>query len=241
MMKTNGRHLFCAMLLLWLNFSLNGRAFEPTSAYAPEDISGFRVLVHRDVLAHTNECADARRELAKQLDHLTNALPEKPLAALRGVRIWLEWEAKKNGGAQFHPSKDWLIAHAYNPEKAQNVEISNTRHFIDWSQRAQPCMVLHEFSHAYHFLVLGGGYAPIATAYRHAKESGLYDSVEYVLGGKKRAYALTDDKEFFAELSESYFGKNDFFPFTRDELKNYDPESYAVVDAAWQSPPPAKK
>jgi hypothetical protein len=212
------------------------RSFEPTSAYLPREIDGFTVLVHRDVLTHSNEFNDAQIELKKQLDFMTNALPQKPLAALRGVRIWLEWESKKNGGAEFHPSREWLVAHDYNPEKTRNVEINNTRHFIDWSRRTQPCMVIHEFSHAYHFIVLGHDYAPVAAGYKRAKESGIYDSVEFILGGKKRHYALTDDKEFFAELSESYFGKNDFFPFTRDELKKYDPESYAVIDAAWQSP-----
>ena len=30
-----------------------------------------------------------------------------------------------------------------------------------------------------------------------------------------RHYALTNHKEFFAEMSEAYFGMNDFFPFNR--------------------------
>ena len=229
-----------AACLLWLNFSSAARAIEPTSAYTTLEIDGFQVLVHREVLAHTNEFVEAKRELKKQLDDLTNALPSKSVAALRGVRIWLEWQAKKNGGAEFHPSRDWLVAHDYNPEKTRNVEINNTRNFIAWSRDTQPCMVIHEFAHAYHFIVLGDGCAPIREAYRHAKAGGIYDAVEYIHGGKKKAYAMTDEKEYFAELSEAYFGKNDFFPFTRDELKKHDPQGYEAVDRAWQSPPETK-
>jgi hypothetical protein len=32
--------------------------------------------------------------------------------------------------------------------------------------------------------------------------------------------------EFFAEMTEAYFWKNDMFPFDRNELKSYDPETY---------------
>ncbi|MGO9112581.1 MAG: hypothetical protein ACLP9L_25400 [Thermoguttaceae bacterium] len=35
-------------------------------------------------------------------------------------------------------------------------------------------------------------------------------------GQHVRHYALTDHKEFFAEMSEAYFGMNDFFPFVLD-------------------------
>lgn len=230
----------CLMPALLLAARAAG-AFEPVSAYTTDTVSGFTVLVHREVLAHTNELADARLELGRQLDVMTAALPGPSVAALRGVRIWLEWEAKKNGGAEFHPSRDWLVAHDYHPEKARNVEISNTRNFISWSRRTQPCMVLHEFAHAYHFIVLGHDYAPVREAFERVKKAGLYESVEFVRGGKQRHYALTNDKEFFAEFSEAYFGRNDFHPFTRDDLRHCDPETLAVIGTAWRSPPAKKQ
>ena len=36
-------------------------------------------------------------------------------------------------------------------------------------------------------------------------------------------------KEFFAEMSEAYFGMNDFFPFNRAELKVSEPETYDLM------------
>ena len=47
--------------------------------------------------------------------------------------------------------------------------------------------------------------------------------------------------EFFAEMSEAYFGVNDFFPFTRGELKESEPEIYELIQNAWDSPLPKKK
>jgi hypothetical protein len=39
--------------------------------------------------------------------------------------------------------------------------------------------------------------------------------------------------EYFAETSEALFSRNDFFPFTRDELKQHDPEMFALLEELW--------
>ena len=56
-----------------------------------------------------------------------------------------------------------------------------------------------------------------------------------------RHYALTNHKEFFAEMTEAYFGVNDFFPFNRAELKEAEPEIHALLSAVWESPPRKEK
>ena len=52
-----------------------------------------------------------------------------------------------------------------------------------------------------------------------------------------RHYGLTNQMEFFAEMTESYFGVNDFFPFNRAELKEAEPEIYALLRDIWEAPP----
>jgi hypothetical protein len=42
--------------------------------------------------------------------------------------------------------------------------------------------------------------------------------------------------EFFAEMTEAYFGTNDFFPFNRAELKESEPQIYEVLKNTWDSP-----
>jgi hypothetical protein len=177
-----------------------------------------------------------RKELDRQLAAIVREMPADRLPALRKVRIWVEWEKQKNGAAEFHPSVEWLTSHGYNPEKAGHIELSNTRHFVEWSRSAQPWMVLHEMAHAYHHLVLGDDYKAIEAAYRHAVDAKLYESVAYCSGGRQRAYALTNSKEYFAELSEAYFGRNDFYPFVRSELKKHDPQGYKLMEQAWGKP-----
>lgn len=207
---------------------------QPLSAYAQRRIMGFTVLIHRQVLAHSTEMAEALQELEKQIRQIIRAAPPEPLRELRRVRIWLEWENNPHGAAEYHPSSKWLREHGYNPEKAGNVEINNARNFVRWSRGEQPWMLLHELAHAYHHQVLGYENRMVLIAYRHAMQRGLYEQVEYIRGGKQKAYATTNVQEYFAELSEAYFGKNDFYPFTREELARHDPVGYRMIERAWQ-------
>lgn len=209
---------------------------QPTSAYSAELIEEFRVLFHPDVFANQID-GKVRQELARQLVEIRKSLPEKPYQALKQVPIWVEWNNKPNGGAEFHPSAEWLKANNYNPEKRGAIEISNCRNFLDWSRRTQPSMMLHELAHAYHFLVIGGNDAGIRETYRQAVDRHLYDEVAFVTGGRRKAYAITNDKEYFAELTEAYFGKNDFFPFVRSDLEAYDPVGYRLIQSKWNMAP----
>ena len=37
-------------------------------------------------------------------------------------------------------------------------------------------------------------------------------------------------EEYFSENCEAYFGLNDFYPFVKAELKDYDSEIYQVIE-----------
>ncbi len=39
--------------------------------------------------------------------------------------------------------------------------------------------------------------------------------------------------EFFAEMTETYFGQNDFFPFNRAELQREEPAISELMRAIW--------
>jgi hypothetical protein len=218
-----------------LAFASPTLAFDPTDRYESRTVQGWAVLINPEVLKHPDEAKATLAELDAQLKKITAVVPAKPLAELKKVRIWVEWEAKPNGAAEFHPSLGWLNDHGYNPDKARAVEINNARNMVKWSRQTQPWMVMHELAHSYHFRVLGERYEPLLAAYKQAKERKLYDAVEKVGRKEKvKAYAMTDPAEYFAELTEAYFGKNDFFPFTRDELETHDPVGLALMRTAWE-------
>ena len=48
-------------------------------------------------------------------------------------------------------------------------------------------------------------------------------SAGLAMGGQhlRGAYAISSPMEYFAESTEAFFSRNDFFPFTRDELKRH--------------------
>ena len=206
--------------------------FDPLSSYEPRTLAGFTVLVNPKALAHEAATREALDLLAEKLSEVVRILPPDRLKPLRGVRVWVEWE-QTDGAAQYHVSPEWLQDHGYNPEKAGDLEISNVAHFVQWTRDAQPMMVLHELAHAYHHKVLGDDHEGVQKAYAQAVKEKRYESVPYVLGGLRRAYALTNAKEYFAELTEAYFGVNDFFPFTRDELREYDPPGCRLMEEVW--------
>jgi hypothetical protein len=209
------------------------QAYAPTSAYSRREIRGWLVLVSGTLLERDPSLASDTLELldAKLLD-VERAIPPHALAKLKAVRIWLERDDPKFPGGAYHPSRQWLVEHGFNPDKAKCVELGNAHNFLSWSKE-QPMMVLHELAHAYHDQVLGYDDPDIRDAYEHAKGSGIYDHVLRINGHVERAYAMNNDQEYFAELSEAYFGTNDFFPFVRAEIKQHDPRMFDVLKKVW--------
>jgi hypothetical protein len=39
--------------------------------------------------------------------------------------------------------------------------------------------------------------------------------------------------EYFAETTEAYFSRNDFFPFNSKELQKHDPEMFDLLTELW--------
>lgn len=96
-----------------------------------------------------------------------------------------------------------------------------------------PWVLLHELAHAYHDQHLGFDDPRMKEAYRAAKEAGIYENVLLYTGKRTSHYGLTDHKEYFAEGTEAYFARNDFYPFVRAELKEHDPRLHDLLKEIW--------
>ena len=209
--------------------------------FTTQRIHGFNVLVNDDDAAsHASGLQTAIDELATQLSAIAALdLNADVLAKIRGFKIFLVWNVRSDGAAWYHPSQQWLIDNGRDPAKALSVEIANATNFVNWSRQNQPWMVFHELTHAYHHQVLGYGHAPTIAAFQNATNTGIYDSVLYNPGSgqsnfTRPAYALTNETEYIAEISEAFFGENDFYPFTRTDLETHDPTGYALMLDVWQ-------
>lgn len=227
---------FLSLVLLAHGLSASSAFAEtdpPTSAYQHLRVQEFDVFVSPKL--DEELAAQVVRALGAQLAMAKSVLPAEAFELLKTTPFWIERE-RSPSGAVYHPSRAWLLEHGYNPDKAGGIELSHARHFLEWSATDQPMMIPHELSHAYAYKVLGVGYVALNEAYSHAVAAGIYRRVPYVHGGTRRAYALNDKFEYFAELTEAYFGRNDYFPFTRAELETFDPQGFALVRTAWAAP-----
>jgi hypothetical protein len=102
-----------------------------------------------------------------------------------------------------------------------------------YDNHRMPLVILHELAHAYHDQVLGFDEPRIKAAWKKFCDSGKYQSVLTSPGHMHEHYGLTNQMEFFAEMTESYFGSNDFYPFVAGELKRDEPEIYALMSEIW--------
>ncbi len=235
---------FVAVLLAvaWAMHFMEGDAkAEPSQPAARKEhsLQGWTVSV--DDRLHEEDHRELRERalqfLEAKLFDITMVVPEPTLSELRKVRIVLDLECGKLGSMQYHPSAGWLTGNGFPAELAKCVHLPRaadvaTRRNIN----EQPWVILHELAHAYHDQVLGFEEPKIKQAYEAYKKSGHGDATLLFSGDRVKHYALTDQKEFFAEMTEAYFGCNDFFPFTRAELKTSEPELYELLHQIWQRP-----
>lgn len=211
------------------------KKYEPTDRYDAEQIEGWRVLVNKNLRQSEPElCAQTLRVLGQHLFDVARRVPPDALAKLRQISIWVELDESHHRCMAYHPDAAWLREHDMNPEKAGCVEIANARNFLQWTLD-QPAMVLHELAHGYHdrFLPRGFKNPEIEAAFQHAKEANLYESVLSKGGKRRRAYAMNNPMEYFAETSEALLGTNDFYPFVRAELEAHDPPMVELLKRLW--------
>lgn len=204
-------------------------------------IRGWDVLVSRPLLAAEPQATARALELMDaQLAEIERVVPAAAVAELRKVPLYVMPEYPGvEPRAEYHPEAGWLRAHGRDPAMARAVEFTNVRVFEAETNR-MPNFVLHELAHAYHHRALPDGFdnAEIKAAFDRAKAAGGYDAVERWRGNGKpntreRAYAMTAVPEYFAETTEAFFSRNDFYPFTREDLRRHDPAMHDLLVRLW--------
>jgi hypothetical protein len=206
------------------------------TAHTERNIEGWTVRVDDRLLTgdHVGLGERALKLLGARLVAITTVVPEKQLAGLRAVRIELDLDYAGLNPMQYHPGVEWLKQKGYSPSLVKCVHIPEVENFLSpFENRRMPWAILHELSHAYHDQVLGFDEPRIMAAWKKFKDSGKYTSVMTSMGVMHEHYGLTNEREFFAEMTESYFGSNDFFPFVAGELKQAEPEIFALMADIW--------
>lgn len=211
--------------------------------YQSRQIEGWTVQVREELFAEQKAATDeALTLLQHQLAEIVRAVPPKLTAKLREVTLWFSPEYPGvPPRAEYHPNRRWLVAEKRDPAMAKGVEFTNVRIFARETQR-MPIFALHELAHACHDRVLGFDHAEIRAAFEMARSGGAYEHVERWQGDGRpntfeRAYAMTNEREYFAETTEAFLARNDFFPFTREELASHDPRMFELLKRIWNPAP----
>lgn len=204
------------------------------------EIEGWTVLVDPRLVEGEGE--GERRELGEralfalraQLHRIALVADADRLRKLRELEIWIELDHPRLRSMQYHPSIGWLRSNGHDERLAKKVHIPRAGSLLEPRESAKhPWVVLHELAHAYQDRFVGWNDPDLRAAFEKAKKEGRYESVLHVFGGTTRHYALSNHHEYFAEGTESYFGRNDFYPFVRAELKQHDPTLHDFLRRVW--------
>ena len=216
--------------------------------YEIRTVRGWTLHINRELLAAEAKLfAKAMDILDRQLEEITKVVPKSAVAKLQEVSLYFNPEyAGVQPLAEYHPGMSWLKKNGRDPAMVKSVEFHNVRIFEEEANR-MPNVTLHELAHAYHdrFLKKGFDNPEIAAAFQRAKDSKKYDKVERHNGNGRpntieKAYAMTNPMEYFAETTEAYFTRNDFYPFDADELKKTDPDMVELLAKLWGVTPESK-
>jgi hypothetical protein len=206
-----------------------------------EMIAGFQVMFSPALLRDEVSSVRVRQIMRDRLSDVTRLVPPTALQHLRHVRLWLNLDPSGFSGAFYAsaPSNrhDERVRGygEFHGAMYQGAVFPNIVQMIERTDDLKaPLVVLHELAHGYHHQVLGPANVEIKQTYEAAKAKGLYRNVS----SRNRAiapvgYAMSNEWEYFAVLSQTYFGKNDQAPFDADELKTYDPDGFRLMERAW--------
>jgi len=202
--------------------------------YEIVDVKGWSFHIHKEYLYGDQDVLDNTLKNAEiQLGHVEILVPEKAVKKLRNVPIWVTPGRRT---AEYHWKRKWLIDNGRNPDMAHSIQITDINALRRTSPTG-PWVLLHELMHGYHDREISEeDNKAIIDAYKSALEKGFYLNV---LHSKRRrdtrvkAYAATRMEEYFAETCEAYFGVNDFYPFVKAELREYDPAIYEIIERVY--------
>ena len=203
------------------------------AGHSQMNLEGWSIRLE-DGVAQDASWAAARAELTRQLQDIKRVVPPGPLSKLQKVTIWVNASSKVTPCMAYHPGRQWLKEHDANPDMAKGVEMGSCKNFASWTYQ-QPWMVMHELAHAYHdqFLEKGFENIEVLDTFKNSMATKKYESVLHWDGASTKHYATNNQMEFFAETTESYFGTNDFYPFVKAELMNFDPQALTLMKKVW--------
>jgi len=195
-----------------------------------ETIEGFKIRLSAELAGNASEREAALSFLQGKLREALDLLPAWTHPYARATELWVGLDERNAPSAMFHvypmtrQSSGSVPFDHLHPSMWFGIVIPNIKRFREAST-VYPQVLVHEFAHAYHLRALGYFQPDIKRAYDQAMAKLSIKTVE----------ATRDEYEYFAILSEAYLGGRSYtqFSFSREQLKEYDPRGYNIVQKAW--------
>jgi hypothetical protein len=223
-----------------VNYHTPARQYEKTSE------AGWTVMVEKQLMSEAPDvAAKALARLKEKLPQALAALPDSSHALLKQIAFFLMYGPKaanrgRDSGLEYFQKSASLKRDDIDPQWGNNVVIYCAENYTEISDLWALKVLVHEMAHAYQLQQWPETQVDIYQAWRNAMRRGLYHNVKDEYGRNlENAYAATNQLEYFAELSCMYFVRCDYHPFNRQELKEYDPVGYDMIEKMWRLQPGA--
>jgi hypothetical protein len=212
----------------------------PPREYATRTYQGWTIYIEDELLLNDPALAEkALSRLDEKLDKVLSLIPPTARAGMQKLPIFLLYGTSashggRNNGAEYFQRIAPVHFSSLDPRMAGSIVIYSAENFV-WLPDIWAIKVLiHEFAHARQLEQWPEEQIEFMKPYQAAMLQGLYRNVREMDGSTiETAYAATNQLEYFAELSCMYFCGCNYYPFNRDQLRQYDPGGYHMVRAMW--------
>lgn len=203
---------------------------------AYESIAGHKIpiIAEKHLIDHDSEILElAAKKLEQTVIKALSLFPAGLREEFDEVRYFI-FDGKESrtggrkGGFWYFPSNNNTSVFFNN-----SIVIRSAKDYLNYPESGVVQALVHELSHAY-FYYHYENIAPGANkAFLNIQQQGLYSNVKTRSGRViKKAYALTNYSEYFAELTKTVLAGNHHYPYNGADLNQYDPLGYLTVKSA---------
>lgn len=215
---------------------------EPERGYLVERAGDFTLYIEEQLRTEKPEVArQAIARLTQKRRKVLSLLPSHARRRLERVPLYLMYgpEARgggKGNGLEYFQKRASDYDANLNPAWRDAIVIYCAYNYANISDLWATKALLQEYAHAWQLEQWPERQPDILQAWEHARDAGLYVDVPDLESGERheRAYALTNQLEYFAELSCIYFFRCNYLPADRRALKRYDPDGCAMIEKMWR-------
>jgi hypothetical protein len=207
-----------------------------TLRYTKMDIDGWTVFTNAELDGDTVTRNSVTDVLRSELLKIMTSISPRALGIIRTVPIYIESETPRNHWhheATFHPGMDWLTTHGLDPRWAGSVQIVNSKNFLEAYKKREEVIALL-FADAYNSKALGFRDKHLAHLFSNANAERKYIQVLSKFKREDRSPAANNERAYFQQLSATFIRGASYFPFTKDKLKDYDPDMYNFLHECWE-------